>query len=59
LIVLDSASLPAAEASARLTPLLEQWIETEDGSRLMLFRAESLNPERLLDEDELPVSAEV
>jgi 4-amino-4-deoxy-L-arabinose transferase-like glycosyltransferase len=58
LIVLARTSVPAAEASARLTPLLDEWIELDDGSAgLMLFRAESLAPQRLLEDGSLPVYA--
>ena len=42
LIVLDRGSVSLVEASARLTPLLDTWIESKDGpSGAMLFRAES------------------
>jgi hypothetical protein len=56
LIVLDRGSVPAVEAGVRLTPLLDAWITSEDGvSEAMLFRAESLAPQRLLDDGSLPV----
>lgn len=58
LIVLDRASVPTVEAGARLTPLLETWIESEDGlAGAMLFRAESAVPQHLLDDGSLPVYA--
>ena len=59
LIVLDRASVPLVEAGARLTPLLDAWIESEDGpGGAMLFRAErSVVPPHLLDEDALPAYA--
>ncbi len=60
LIVLDRASLQAAESGARLTPLLDEWIETPDGpGSAMLFRAESYAPQRLLDDGSLPIYAGV
>jgi hypothetical protein len=58
LIVLDRTSVPIVEASARLTPLLDKWIDAEDGSGgIMLFRAESLGQQRLLDDGSLPIYA--
>jgi 4-amino-4-deoxy-L-arabinose transferase-like glycosyltransferase len=59
LIVLDRDSVPVMETAARLTPLLDSWIEVEDGSSIMLFRAESLAPQRLLDDGSLPIYAGV
>jgi hypothetical protein len=60
LIVLDRASLPAVESGARLTPLLDDWIEAEGGlGSAMLFRAESVAPQRLLDDGSLPIYAGV
>lgn len=54
LIVLDRASVPVAEAGARLTPLLDAWIDSEDGpAGAMLFRAETAVPRYLLDETSL------
>jgi hypothetical protein len=56
LIVLDRASVTAVESGARLTPLLDAWIESEDGlGSAMLFRAESFAPQRLLDDGSLPI----
>ncbi|MCC7371819.1 MAG: glycosyltransferase family 39 protein [Chloroflexi bacterium] len=58
LIVLDEASVATVEETMRLTPLLGHWIDAEDNaSSLMLFRAESLTPNRGLDDDELPLFA--
>ena len=60
LIVLDRASVPAAEMGARLTPLLDAWIAAEDGSsEAMLFRADSIAPQHLLDDGSLPIYAGV
>jgi 4-amino-4-deoxy-L-arabinose transferase-like glycosyltransferase len=60
LMVLDRASVPAVEANARLTPLLEAWIESEDGTaEAMLYRVESLVPQHLLDDGSLPIYAGV
>jgi hypothetical protein len=56
LIVLDRASVPAVEVSARLTPLLDDWIASEDGTdAAMLFRADSLGTQRLLEDGSLPI----
>ena len=58
LVVLDRASVPVLEAGARLTPLLEEWIAADDGNAgLMLFRVESLVPQRLLEDGSLPIYA--
>lgn len=58
LIVLDRASVPVVEANARLTPLLDAWIESADGtSEAMLFRVESLAPHHVLDDGSLPIYA--
>jgi hypothetical protein len=60
LIVLDRASVPMVETAARLTPLLDGWIDGEDGlAGAMLFRAESLVQQRLLEDGSLPVYAGV
>ena len=60
LIVLDRASVPAVEAGARLTPLLDSWIESEDGTtEAMLYRVESVVPQHLLDDGSLPIYAGV
>jgi len=54
LIVMDRASVPLVERGARLTPLLDTWIDAEDGlAGAMLFRAESVMPQYLLDEGAL------
>ena len=54
LIVLDRDSVPVLEAGARLTPLLDEWIDSEDSlAGAMLFRAESVVPQYLLDETSL------
>ena len=54
LIVLDRANVPMVEAGARLTPLLDKWIDSEDGlTGAMLFRAESVLPRHLLDDGSL------
>jgi 4-amino-4-deoxy-L-arabinose transferase-like glycosyltransferase len=60
LIVLDRASVPAATVGARLTPLLDEWIDADDGAAgAMLFRVDSLVPQRLLDDGSLPIYARV
>jgi hypothetical protein len=60
LIVLERGSVPAVEAGARLTPLLDAWIESEDGaSEAMLYRVESAVPQHLLDDGSLPIYAGV
>lgn len=60
LIVLDRDSVAAVEIGARLTPLLDNWIEAEDGSgSIMLFRAEGFAQQRLLDDGSLPIYAGV
>ncbi len=54
LIVLDRASVPTVEDGARLTPLLDAWIDAEDGpTGAMLFRVEGAAPRYLLDEGSL------
>jgi hypothetical protein len=51
LIVLDRASVPIVEDGARLTPLLDEWIDSADGlTGAMLFRAESVVPRNLLND---------
>ena len=58
LVVLDRASVPAMETGARLIPLLDEWIGSDDGTGgLMLFRVESLVPQQLLDDGWLPIYA--
>jgi hypothetical protein len=58
LIVLDRTSVPVVAASARLTPLLDEWIDAEDDlAAAMLFRAEAVVPQYLVDDDVLPVYA--
>jgi hypothetical protein len=58
LIVLHRGNLPIAESGARLTPLLDAWIEAEDGlAGAMLFRAESVVPRYLLPESAIPAFA--
>jgi hypothetical protein len=60
LIVLERGSVPIVEAGARLTPLLDAWIESEDGaSEAMLYRVESVVPQHLLDDGSLPIYAGV
>ena len=52
--MLDRASVPLVESGARLTPLLDDWIESEGApGGAMLFRAESVAPAYLLDETSL------
>ena len=59
LIVVHRASLPAVEASIRLTPLLDDWIDAGDGlGAAMLFRAESFVPHRVLEDGSIPTYAE-
>ncbi len=59
LIVLHRASLPAVEASVHLTPLLDEWIDAEDGlGGAMVFRAESFVPHRVLEDGSVPIYAE-
>jgi hypothetical protein len=58
LIVLHRGSLSVAESGARLTPLLDGWIEAEDGiAGAMLFRAEAVVPRYLLPESAIPAFA--
>ncbi len=51
LVVLDRASVPVVEASARLTPLLDAWIDSDESpAGAMLFRAEIVGSQYRLDE---------
>ncbi|MGE3271163.1 MAG: ArnT family glycosyltransferase [Chloroflexota bacterium] len=60
LIVVDRSSVSAVEAGARLTPLLDDWITSEDGTAdFMLFRTEGTPQQRLLDDGSLPIYAGV
>ena len=58
LVVLHRGSLSVAETGARLTPLLDGWIDAEDGiAGAMLFRAETVVPRYLLPESAIPAFA--
>jgi hypothetical protein len=60
LMVLDRASVPTVEAGAKLTPLLDTWIESGDGAaEAMLFRVESLIPQHVQEDGSLPIYAGV
>jgi hypothetical protein len=58
LIVLHRGNLSVAESGARLTPLLDGWIDAEDGiAGAMLFRSERVVPRYLLPESAIPAFA--
>ncbi|MFN8636314.1 MAG: DUF2723 domain-containing protein [Chloroflexota bacterium] len=58
LIVLDRRNVSVMENGARLTPLLDGWIDGDDAlDGAMLFRAESAVQQRLLEDGSLPMYA--
>ena len=60
LIVLDRRNVSLVESGARLTPLLDGWIDGEDMlDGAMLFRAEGAIQQRLLEDGSLPLYAGV